>query len=506
MKNLLLGLSIFMLSLNSCQHNHAKDGENHEGHDHAPVEIQKENSDKHDHGTLEPVSYTVYTENTEVFVEFKPFVKGEKSTLLAHFTKLGEHFKAIEEASLEVTFADQTVTKSKIDSRGIFKIDLSTNKIGKFPLIFKLKAKDYTDEIIITEVAVFTNTDEAAHAVEYPKEPGIVFLKEQAWNLAFANEKVVLQDFYQIIKTSGEIIPAQGDEQVIVAKTNGIIQWSNSSLVGNKVFSENRIAKIVSSGLTQKNFNTAYQLTKSEFDKAKTNYDKSVLLVQDKIISEIEFQNFKTAYFLTKTKFESLGGDNFSSSKKVFSSSNGFIKDLLVNNGDYVEIGQTLAIISENKNLTLKALLPQNSFDQLNNIQTANFKMSSAETIYEAKELLSRSKTLSKGTYQLPIFFKVNNTKEIIPGSLAEVFLKGKMIENAIVVSKEALIEEQGVYSVYVQTSGEGFEKRPVKLGLSDGKKVQILTGLSIGERVVSKGAFQLKLASMSGEIPTHSH
>ncbi len=489
-----------MLFLNSCQHQHP------EGDKHGQLSVEKIDNHGHSHVELDPISYTVYTEKTEVFVEFKPFVKGKQSRLIAHFTQLGTNFRAIKEASLEVTFADQTVTKSKIDSRGIFKIDLSTNKIGKFPLIFKLKAKDYTDEIIITEVAVFTNTDEAAHAVEYPKEPGIVFLKEQAWNLAFANEKVILQDFYQIIKTSGEIIPAQGDEQVIVAKTNGIIQWSNSSLVGNKVFSGYRIAKIVSSGLTQKNFNTKYQLIKSEFDKAKTNYDKAVLLVQDKIISEIEFQNFKTAYFLTKTKFESLGGDNFSSSKKVFSSSNGFIKDLLVNNGDYVEIGQTLAIISENKNLTLKALLPQNCFDQLNDVQTANFKMSYGHTIYEAKELLSRSKTLSKGTYQLPIFFKVNNTKEIIPGSLAEVFLKGKKIKNAIVVSNEALIEEQGSYSVYVQTSGEGFEKKPVKLGLSDGEKVQILTGLSIGERVVSKGAFQLKLASMSGEMPTHSH
>jgi multidrug efflux pump subunit AcrA (membrane-fusion protein) len=75
-----------------------------------------------------------------------------------------------------------------------------------------------------------------------------------------------------------------------------------------------------------------------------------------------------------------------------------------------------------------------------------------------------------------------------------------------MLVSIEALIEEQGSYSVYVQNSGEGFEKRPVKLGLSDGEKVQILAGLSQGERVVSKGTFQLKLATMSGEMPTHSH
>lgn len=501
MKNILIGLSICVLSLNSCQHNHA------EGDSHAHEEkIEKQDNHGHDHAELEPISYTVYSEKTEVFVEFKPFVKGEKSTLIAHFTKTDGNFKAIEEAILEVTFADQTIAKSKVDSRGIFKIDISTKKIGKFPLSFKLKAKDYTDEIIIKGVEVFINNDKASHGVQYPKEPGIVFLKEQAWNLEFANEEVVLQDFYHIIKTSGEIMPAQGDEQVIVAKTNGIVHWNNSSLIGNKVLRGNGIAKIKSSGLTQNNFNTEYQLTKSEFVKTKINYAKAVLLVQDKIISQIEFQNFKTAYFIAKTNFESLGGDNFLSSKNVTATSNGFIKNLLVNNGDYVEIGQNLAIISENKNLTLKALLPQNHFNQLNNIQSAKFKMSYGETVHEAKELISKSKTLAKGTYQLPLYFKIDNVKEIIPGSLAEVFLKGNKIENAMLVSIEALIEEQGSYSVYVQNSGEGFEKRPVKLGLSDGEKVQILAGLSQGERVVSKGTFQLKLATMSGEMPTHSH
>ena len=39
-------------------------------------------------------------------------------------------------------------------------------------------------------------------------------------------------------------------------------------------------------------------------------------------------------------------------------------------------------------------------------------------------------------------------------------------------------------------------------MGASNGKKVQILTGLKAGDRVVTKGAYQVKLASASNAIP----
>ena len=41
-----------------------------------------------------------------------------------------------------------------------------------------------------------------------------------------------------------------------------------------------------------------------------------------------------------------------------------------------------------------------------------------------------------------------------------------------------ALTEEQGLYFVYLQLDEEGYKKQEVTLGASNGKKVQILTGL----------------------------
>ena len=72
---------------------------------------------------------------------------------------------------------------------------------------------------------------------------------------------------------------------------------------------------------------------------------------------------------------------------------------------------------------------------------------------------------------------------------------------------KAALTEEQGIYFVYLQIAEEEFVKREVGIGESDGKNVRILSGLKEGERVVVKGAYQVKLASSSSVLPEgHSH
>ena len=51
------------------------------------------------------------------------------------------------------------------------------------------------------------------------------------------------------------------------------------------------------------------------------------------------------------------------------------------------------------------------------------------------------------------------------------------------------------------------FEKREVKIGQTDGSRTEIVGGLKAGETVVSKGAYQVKLAASSSVIPEgHNH
>lgn len=106
----------------------------------------------------------------------------------------------------------------------------------------------------------------------------------------------------------------------------------------------------------------------------------------------------------------------------------------------------------------------------------------------------------------MPVTFEFDNKGEVIPGSFVEVFLLSSPMENVISLPRTALTEEQGSYFVYLQLDEEGYKKQEVTVGADNGKNVQILSGVKAGDRVVTEGAYQVRLASASNAIPAHSH
>ena len=68
-------------------------------------------------------------------------------------------------------------------------------------------------------------------------------------------------------------------------------------------------------------------------------------------------------------------------------------------------------------------------------------------------------------------------------------------------------MNEDGLHTVYVQADGEAFEKRILKTGIIDNGYVQVIEGLKVGERVVTVGAYQVRLAALSPESAIgHGH
>ena len=65
---------------------------------------------------------------------------------------------------------------------------------------------------------------------------------------------------------------------------------------------------------------------------------------------------------------------------------------------------------------------------------------------------------------------------------------------------------EMGNFYVYRQLDEEGYQKQEITLGANNGKEVQVLSGLTPGDRIVTRGAYQVKMASASAAIPGHTH
>jgi multidrug efflux pump subunit AcrA (membrane-fusion protein) len=65
---------------------------------------------------------------------------------------------------------------------------------------------------------------------------------------------------------------------------------------------------------------------------------------------------------------------------------------------------------------------------------------------------------------------------------------------------------EAGRPYVFVQVGGETFARRFVEIASRDGSRVGIASGVSTGERVVTRGAYDIQLASAASGLPAEGH
>ena len=477
---------------------------------------QSNSPDEHAHEAESPtLAYTLYSDNTELFVEFKPLVVGQSSQFAAHFTKLGETFTALEEGTITLSLIvhDKGIrqTSEKPSSPGIFRLALKPTTPGTGRLIFDIRTEEYTDRIVIDSVTVFADEKAAQEApVEEAPEGGMTFLKEQAWKIEFANEEVKPQPFHEIIKVSGQLNARPSDEQVVTARSNGVVMWNNSIVPGSQVTQGEQLFVLASGNFTQGNIQSQYREAKANLEKAEADYNRVQPLLADKIISQKDYLEIKNRYEQAKIQFETLNRNYTQGGQTVQSPMNGFVKQISVRSGEFVEAGQPLAVITKDQSLQLQADVPLRYATRLPFITEAHFRTLHDNKVYSTEELngkvLSYGKAIGDAASLLPIYFSLTNNGSLIPGDVVEVYLKSRAIDNALVVPESALIEEQGNFYVYVQVGGESFAKRAVTLGAQDGTMVQILSGVTAGERVVTKGTYMIKLASQSGAVPAHGH
>jgi RND family efflux transporter MFP subunit len=183
----------------------------------------------------------------------------------------------------------------------------------------------------------------------------------------------------------------------------------------------------------------------------------------------------------------------------------GYLKNRLVASGEYVSLGQPVATISKTNKLHLRAEVSESYFGTLSSVSGANFRLAYDNTIRRADRLLSYGRS-AEGGY-IPVLFEFANAGDVMSGAFAEVWLLGAPMPGVISIPRSALTEEQGLYFVYLQHGGEDYTRQEVSLGADNGRRVVVTKGLKAGDRVVTQGAIQVRLAAMSAVIPAgHTH
>jgi RND family efflux transporter MFP subunit len=189
------------------------------------------------------------------------------------------------------------------------------------------------------------------------------------------------------------------------------------------------------------------------------------------------------------------------------------IAQVSAKNGEAVEAGAPIMRVVDARRVWLHARFIAPTSNDLENATPVAARMPDGTTmdlaaysprLLSARPVVNAESQIASWTVELN-----SNGATAFPaplGSSAVVVMRVGEAHPVIAVPRTAVLELNTRPYVFVQESGESFEKRAVGLGPNDGGWIQIVSGISRGERVVTRGAFDIHLSSLVGTMESHKH
>ncbi len=347
--------------------------------------------------------------------------------------------------------------------------------------------------------------EHGAEAEAHNHGDAIVMTKHQAEQAGVKTWKVKRGTFQETVAVSGELLPASGEESTVSATVSGIVKLVRPLSEGMQLGSGTRIMTISSRGLQE---GDAVQKARIAYETARQQYERDSLLVKDRIVSERHFLESKAALEQARLSYEALGQGR-GEGTAVAARQGGYVQEMLVRDGDYVEVGQPLLRLTSDRKLYLRAWLPVRYNRFMGSVTSARFRTSGGQFFSLDEmggQLVGSNRVVNAAQPYMSLTFQLNGNGDMVPGECCDIWLLGAQRENVLTIPNEAITEQQGAYYVYLRHDAEHYHKQPVTLGATDGRRTEVLKGLHGGENLVVKGAMQVRLAGAGGVIPGHSH
>lgn len=477
-----------------------------------------------------PVVVTRWTELSELFLEYPPLNAGQTSRFALHLTDLGS-FEPITEGRVvvELTHDDGTVERFAVDgpSRpGIFGVDVSPERPGSPALAVRVSSSALSDEHDLGPAVVRgPQASPRAHQATDEIETGAVtFLKEQQWNLDFATQLVQLGSIQSGLLAPATVEPRSGGRLVVVAPVSGrLLASAPLPALGASVSRETQLGAIVPlwSGppdrstleLPLAEAEVGLQSAERQLRRAERLFAAGAVparrIEEAKAHQQIARARLDAAKKRMDSYEESRRDDPHSETQASFtvrSHLDGVVTALFATDGAHVEEGDPLLEVVAIDSVRVSAAVPESQAPALRDLRGAELELPGAPPVaLRGPALVGR--VVDPATRTIKVSYLADNRGlGLALGQAVSLRLLTSKATQAPLIPTAALVEDAGRTLVYVQTGGEWFEARPVELGARQGGRVQVTAGLRAGERVVTEGAYLVRLASASPQVPAHGH
>ena len=474
------------------------------------------------------ITVTRWSEKTELFLEYPSLAVGRTSRFAIHLTDLAT-FRPLTtgQATVELrrdgTAGEQF--RAEAPSRpGIFGVDVVPRQAGTYTMSIRVLSGKLEDVHTLESVTVSAGSEPAALPEEATEE-GISFLKEQQWSLDFGTEIVTERFLRESIQVPGEVRPRTGGEAEVVAPFGGrLAATAASPTLGTTVEEGQVLASLVpktSSPSERAALEFAVAEAEAELSLARKNAERLGRLLEAGAVPARRLDEARTRETTLEAKRKAAQArlaqldswqraEGYPGSNSPFllrAPISGIVAEARATAGANVEQGQSLFRIVSLHPVQIFAAVPEANAPQLRSLSGAEIEAPGMETRFSPSRLISVGRIVDPVSRTLNVIYEVQNPAKLLAvGQAVSLRLFTSKRIQAPAVPNSAIVDDGGRPVVFVQTSGESFARRPVRLGVREAGYVHVLTGLEPGERVVTLGAYLVRLAALSTQIPAHGH
>lgn len=240
----------------------------------------------------------------------------------------------------------------------------------------------------------------------------------------------------------------------------------------------------------------AYRLQQAEAERAdlESRYDRLTKMKEQELVSAEEYETVVNELAAAKAA-EGMARLNLSYTR-VVAPFTGRVVTRRVNEGQTVNVGTSLFVLSDFTPLLARVHVPAKEFNKLKPEQPVDLVLESDGTRLRGRiKLVSPTIDPSSGTIKVTV--EINQyPSHVRPGDFAQVQIVTEQRTGATLVPKIALVNDRGEQVLYVSQADTTAERRVVEVGFQDDLNAQIVQGINAGERVVVKGQRSLKHGS----------
>lgn len=475
-------------------------------------------------GSAASVTFTHYSDLTEVFAEHRPLVVGKDRRFDAHLSWVTD-YRAVTSGTLmvELIHADGTIDKGSAgvaETPGIFRVLVKASKAGKPKLRLTLNANGKVSVHDLGPVEVYATRELAEKAnPEPPENPNrIAFSKEVQWKIPFLTAPASSGSLAETIPVMIDVRFAPDAEAVIAAPVAGIVRTGSSfPAPGSSVRQGQQLATLsaqLGAGEDVASLDLGVAQARIAADAARRDLARLQGLYAQEAVPLRRVQEAQTNLRIAEAQMAassrrrgSLAGGG--AGVPIVSPISGLIVSSTLVRGSSVQAGAELMRVGNPNAIWLVARVPEAMAAKIGTpggLDITRFDAPEALIVGQQLRLVSAGRFVDPATRTMEVIFASNGANGFKLGSRLSGRLRTGNAAQSLAVPAAAIIEEGGQTVVYVQVEGETFERRIVARGTASGTSVAITGDVKPGERVVTVGAAAVRAAAATPDAFGHGH